>query len=170
MARLAKAEEAGIYAAAQQWVDAALRSDDSLFIPGEPVWSLETIDEFLQRVDRSPDGSGTFLGTFERVLASATPDTTQLAAEILYVHFLINSAIGGPAKRDQIMKVLGWARRDAPLPQNLDSALDGGICNPGLHFGTRRHLQLRQIATLAKNFKRAIRRSAHSRNRRSVEV
>ena len=33
------------------------------------------------------------------------------------------------------------------------SALDSGVCNPGLHFGTRRHLQLRQIATLAKNFK-----------------
>ena len=153
MARLAKAEEAGIYAAAQQWVDATLRSDDSLFTPGEPVWSLETIDEFLQRVDSESVGQGTFIGRHEQSLASASPTTVQLAAEILYVHFLINSAIGGPAKRDQIMKVLGWARRDAPLPQNLDSALDGGVCNPGLHFATRRHLQLRQIATLAKNLK-----------------
>ena len=70
------------------------------------------------------------------------------------MHFLINSAIGGPAKRDQIVQVLGWAGRDAPLPQNLDSALDGGVCNPGPYFATRRHLQLRQIATIAKNFKR----------------
>ena len=153
MARLAKAEEAGIYSAAQQWVDAALRNDGSLFTPGEPVWCLQTIEEFLERVDAESVGQGTFIGRYEDCLASASPTTIQLAAELLYVHFLINSAIGGPAKRDQILKVLGWAGRDAPLPQKLDSALDAGVCNPGLHFGTRRHLQLRQIATLAKNLK-----------------
>ena len=154
MARLAKAEEAGIYAAAQQWVDAALRNDDSLFTPGEPVWSLHAIDEFLQRVDSESVGQGTFIGRYEESLAGASPTTVQLAAELLYMHFLINSATGGSAKRDQIVQVLGWARRNAPLPQNLDSALDGGVCNPGPHFSTRRHLQLRQVATIAKNFKR----------------
>ncbi len=154
MARLAKAEEAGIYAVARQWVDAALRSDDSLFTPGEPVWSLHAIDEILQRVDSESVGQGTFIGRYEESLAGASPTTVQLAAELLYMHFLINSATGGSAKRDQIVQVLGWAGRDAPLPQNLDSALDGGVCNPGPHFSTRRHLQLRQVATIAKNFKR----------------
>ena len=153
MARLAKAEEAGTYAAAEQWVDRALRTDDSLFTPGEPVWSLETINDFLQRVDRSRDSSGTFLETYKRVLASAAPGTTQLAAEILYVHFLINDAIGGSTKRNQIMKVLGWARRDAPLPQDLHDALDCGVCDPGPSFNIDRHLHLRLIAKLAASFK-----------------
>ena len=153
MARRAEAEKAGVYAAAQQWVDAALRSDDSLFTPGVPVWSLETINDFLQRVDSESVGQGTFIGRYEECLAPASHNTIQLAAELLFVHFLINDSIGGSAKRDQIMTVLGWARRADPLPQNLDSALDGGVCNPGPYFATRRHLQLRQIATLAKNFK-----------------
>lgn len=153
MARLAKAEEAGIYAAAEQWVDRALRSDDSLLTPDASIWSVETINDFLQRVDRSRDSSGTFLGTYKRVLASAAPDTTQLAAEILYIHFLITDAIGGSTKRNQIMKVLGWARRDAPLPQDLHDALDSGVCDPGPSFNIDRHLHLRLIAKLAASFK-----------------
>ncbi|MCY3913241.1 MAG: AAA family ATPase [Chloroflexi bacterium] len=153
MARLAKAEEAGIYAAAQQWVDRALCTDDSLFTPGEPVWSLENIDDFLERVDSESVGQGTFIGRYEDCLAPAPHNTIQLGAEILYVHFLINDAIGGGAKRDQIMTVLGWADRDSPLPQNLDGALDGGVCNPGPYFATRRHLQLRRIAMITKSFK-----------------
>ena len=28
-----------VYAAAEKWVQRALRTDDSLFTPGEPVWS-----------------------------------------------------------------------------------------------------------------------------------
>ena len=155
MARLAKAEEAGIYAAAQQWVDAALRSDDSLFTPGEPIWSLETLNEFLQRVDSSSNRQGNFLERFEWQLASARPDTIQLAAEILYVHFLIHTddAIKGSTKRDQIMKVLGWARRDAPLPESLDKALDSGVCNPSASFNIQRHLNLRLVARLAQKLK-----------------
>ena len=30
-----------VYAAAQKWVDCALRADDSLFTPGKPIWSSE---------------------------------------------------------------------------------------------------------------------------------
>ncbi len=149
MARLAKAEEAGIYAAAQQWVDSALRNDGSLFTPGKPVWSSQTIEEFLERVDTESVGQGTFIGRYEQSLVRASPNTIQLAAELLYVHFLINDATSGSVKRDQIMKVLGWARRDAPLPERLDKALDSGICNPGPDFGIRRHVHLRLIARLA---------------------
>ena len=90
MARVAKAEEAGIYAAARQWVDAALRSDDSLFTPGDPVWSLETIDEYLQRVDSKSVGSRHLHGNGieQSARQRLTRPQTQLAAEILYVHFL----------------------------------------------------------------------------------
>ena len=153
MARRVEGEAAGIYDAAQRWVNAALRGDGSLFTPGQRVWSLETLNDFLQRVDTRSIGQGTFLGRLEQRLASASPTTIQLAAEILYVHFLIHSTVHGSTKRDQIMKILGWARRDAPLPEGLDQALDSGICNPGPSFGIHRHLHLRLIATLAQSLK-----------------
>ena len=153
MARRIEGEAAGIYAAAQRWVDAALRGDDSLFTPGQPVWSLDTLNDFLQRVDTRSIGQGTFLGRLEQRLAGAAPNTIQLAAEILYVHFLINNMMNGSTKRDQIMKVLGWARRDSPLPESLDKALESGICNPGPSFNIHRHLHLRLIAQLAQSLK-----------------
>jgi len=71
MARLEQAEEAGIYQAAQQWVDRALRQNDSLFTPGQKIWTLETLDDFLQRVDAETVGQGTFMGRYEDCLIKA---------------------------------------------------------------------------------------------------
>ncbi len=33
------------YTAAQRFVDAALRADDSLFTPGAAIWSLANVDD-----------------------------------------------------------------------------------------------------------------------------
>ena len=45
-----------VYEAAQAWVDAALRSDSSLFTPGEAIWSSRWLRElrehFLDRAGR----------------------------------------------------------------------------------------------------------------------
>ena len=153
MAKLAGPKTTEVYAAARQWVDAALRTDNSLFTPGQPIWSLETLSDFLERVDSSSTAQGRFEERFERQIARAAPNTIQLAAEILYVHFLINNVMNGSTKRDQIMKVLGWARRDSPLPESLDNALESGICNPGPDFNIHRHLNLRLIARLSQSIK-----------------
>ena len=38
-----------VYAAAQLWVDRALRSDDSLLTPGNPIWSSRWLREIRRR-------------------------------------------------------------------------------------------------------------------------
>ncbi|MCY4110841.1 MAG: AAA family ATPase, partial [Chloroflexi bacterium] len=157
MARLKQAEEAGIYQAAQQWVDRALRQDDSLFTPGQKIWTLETLDDFLQRVDAETVGQGTFMGRFEDCLIKASPDTIQLAAELLYMHFLIDAWHGGESKRQQITEVMSWARREPALSPSVDDPLDSGVCDPSVGFGTQRHLHLRTIALIAVHLKQRTR-------------
>ena len=86
--RIAGAET--VYAAADAWVERALRSDDSLFTPGRRIWASEWIDELRRRFLDSPDESqGTFFEKLERQLVGASPEAVQLMAEVLYAHFLI---------------------------------------------------------------------------------
>ena len=47
-----------VYQAAQAWVDAALRSDSSLFTPGEAIWSSRWLRELRERISSTrPDES-----------------------------------------------------------------------------------------------------------------
>ena len=50
-----------VYNAASLWVERALRADDSLFTPGEPIWSSKWLGELHERIlsdqDKSGDGS-----------------------------------------------------------------------------------------------------------------
>ena len=46
-----------VYDAASQWVDVALRNDDSLFTPGISIWSLPNLDDFYNRFVLQPDES-----------------------------------------------------------------------------------------------------------------
>jgi 5-methylcytosine-specific restriction enzyme B len=49
------------YGAAQRFVDAALRADDSLFTPGTTIWSIANIEDLYRRFIEQPDlGSDSF--------------------------------------------------------------------------------------------------------------
>ena len=153
---MAKTDKEGVYAAARRWVEAALRSDDSLFTPGRSIWTLDVINDFHQRFTGQPDDSNDgFMVKFQRQLAEARAETIQLAAEILYVYYLTASreAIGGDNKRTNLKQVLGWADRDIQIPEDIDRAFDDGIANPGTFFQTNRHAQLQLLEHFARNWK-----------------
>lgn len=77
-----------IYSVAGQFVDSALRRDDSLFTPGAPIWSLAVLEDLHRRfVERPDDSSDSFEAKLSRQLADAPPATIQLMAEIVYVSF-----------------------------------------------------------------------------------
>ncbi len=154
-----KSGRESVYAAASRWVDAALRNDDSLFTPGTPVWSVRILDdihdrfdEFVQQPDKSDDS---FEDKFARQLAGAPPQTIQLAAEILYVHFLLPSpgAVGGDTKRHHINRVLEWGKFDVAIPQDLDEVLDDGLVHPGGAFTVWKSEQLSLIVEFARQCK-----------------
>ncbi len=129
--------------AAERFVNVALKSDGSLFSPGKTIWSLPLIEELHGAFVQSPDeSSDTFIEKFRRQLGRVSDDAKQLAAELLWVHFLTPFATGGDKKREIIGRVLSWMKDPPVIPDDLDPALDHGFAKGGLPFGTQRPFQL----------------------------
>jgi len=47
--------EEKVYAAAEAWVERALRANDSLFTPGTAIWTSEWVRELRERFLDRPD-------------------------------------------------------------------------------------------------------------------
>lgn len=145
-----------VYPAIERWVDAALRSDDSLFTPGRQIWSKELLAElrehFIERPDESDDP---FELKLERQLADASADAIQLMAEILFIHLLVAwpRSIGGDRKRWLINTVLSWAPREVTIPADLDATLDHGLASTGIAFLTFRPFQVAVVVLFVEMWK-----------------
>ena len=140
-----------VYAAAEKWVDRALRSDDSLFTPGVPIWSRRWLDDLRRRFLDRPDEWNRpprtdFFEKLERLLVDSPPEVYQLMAEVLYVSYLVVSHRGrggmrGRRKRELIEQVLGWSPVPKAIPDNCVNGLTPGLVHPGLYFFTNFGLQ-----------------------------
>ena len=131
-ARKAGAEK--VYEAASIWVDRALRSDDSLFTPGEAIWSSRWLGELHERFLDQPDlGSGSFYEKLRTQLTGSPREIYQLMGEVLYVHFLIiwRGGMRGDTKENRINQVLGWSGHGMTIPSSLVAGLTPGIANIG---------------------------------------
>ena len=143
-----------VYQAAQAWVDAALRSDSSLFTPGEPIWSIRWLRELRERFLDQPDESDRkFLEKLRDQLADSPPDVHQLMAEALYFHRLIVSTKDGRYKRSTIETVLGWSSSPVAIPDELVAALTPGIANPGQYFHVKRPNQVGFLVEFVEQWK-----------------
>ena len=133
-----------VYAAAQKWVDCALRADDSLFTPGEPIWSSRRLGELRERfLDRPDEGEGGFYDKLKTQLEGSPPEVYQLMGEVLYVHFLIiwHEGMGGDRKREGINRVLGWSPQPEPIPDDWVDGLTPGIASsPGFMMYRQYHV------------------------------
>jgi 5-methylcytosine-specific restriction enzyme B len=143
-----------VYDAAERFVDAALRHDDSLFTPGAPIWSLENINRLHHDfVEKPDDSSSSFVQKFQNQLQHSPPETIQLAGELVYVHLLPADRTGGPAKRKLIHNVLGWSSSPVAIPSELDRALDTGVGGEGVFFLAGRHDQITFLVAFIKHWK-----------------
>lgn len=143
-----------LYQAAERFVDVALRRDDSLFTPGEPVWSLETLQDLHEKfVGRPDESSDSFETKLRRQLHDAPPRTIQLMGELLYVHFLIPINVKGETKREIIRTVLAWSPRPVSIPVDLAAVLDQGVARTGTMYNTARPFQLFFLVNFAQIWK-----------------
>ena len=143
-----------VYAAADAWVERALRSDDSLFTPGRRIWASEWIDELRRRFLDSPDESqGSFFEKLERQLVGASPEAYQLMAEVLYVYFLIVYTTDSSKEQAQVESVLAWSPEPVAIPPELVAALAPGLVNPGPAYHTYRPFQVGLILEFAGQWK-----------------
>ncbi len=130
-----------VYEAAQQWVDRCLKSDDSLFTPGEAIWAAGNLVELRERFLDNPDetkGVG-FLEKLEKQLSGCAVQVYQLMAETLYFHSLIVASHGrggwkAITKLGTITSVLTWSNQEISLQVGIPDALEYGILNPGTNF------------------------------------
>ena len=127
-----KPDRENVYAAAEAWVERALRSDDSLFTPGRRIWTTEWLEELHHRFLDSPDVSDmTFMDKLERQLAGSPPEAYQLMAEVLFVHFIVVSRKDSTGVQAQLRQVLNWSPQPVAIPSELVAGLTPGIANPG---------------------------------------
>ena len=130
-----------VYEATDEWIDCALRSDDSLFTPGTPIWSLDRLVEARERFVFRPDKwkGGDFFGKMERVLAGSPPEVCQLVGEAVYFTYLIahKDAVKQHTKMANINRVLRRSRRRVEVPSRLRDAQKCGIMTPGTFYVTQ---------------------------------
>jgi MoxR-like ATPase len=156
VARLDEPQASAVYAMAERWVEAALRSDGSLLSPGKAIWSPPLIEELYDRFVGNPDtSSDEFLVKLRRQLAEATPDAIQLMGEVLVVHFLIarRASVSAERKREVIGPVLGWSSSPVAIAPDVSAALEDGLCNTGIAFHTYRPFQLALIVEALRSWK-----------------
>jgi 5-methylcytosine-specific restriction enzyme B len=154
MARLKDKDLKPLYEAAERFVEVALRGQDSLFTPGNAVWSDATIQDLYHRFVEQPDYSKrSFELKLQEQLSGAPPETYQLAGEILYVHFLPGKSTGGERKRDVLNTVLGWSPDPVQIPPELAKALDKGLAAEGVAFRIRRPDQLAYLLLFIRKWK-----------------
>ena len=143
-----------VYAAAEKWVERALRADDSLFTPGKAIWSSQWLGEVHQRFLNHPDESkDSFLNKLQRQLADSPPEVYQLMGEVLYFHFLIVTTKNSTDEQRVIDTVLGWSPSPVEIPQELVAALTPGIASPGLFFHTGRPFHVGFLIEFAEQWK-----------------
>lgn len=137
-----------IYDAARSWMICALTSDGSLFTPERAIWTSELLSQLRELILEDPDEWNTqergFFDTLEHLLKDSSAEIHQLAAETLYVFYLIvwRERVGLDGKKRRINETLEWAQLPA-MPKELESGLTPGIADPGafwianynIHFG-----------------------------------
>lgn len=149
-----KPDRHNVYAAADAWVRRALRSDDSLFTPGTPIWTSKWLDELHRRFLDSPDVSDmAFLDKLDRQLTGSPPQAYQLMAEVLYVHFIVVSRKDSTGVQAQLQRVLNWSPQPVGLPSKLVAGLTPGIANPGQAFHRYRPHQVGFVIEFASQWK-----------------
>ena len=101
-----------VYAAAQAWVERGLLADDSLFTPGNAIWTPRWLGELRRRFLDRPDVPGNgFFGKLENQLTGSPPEVYQLVGEVLFVHFLIASQRGIGVERKKPASTGCWNAR-----------------------------------------------------------
>lgn len=145
-----------MYAAAARWRDESLIGNHGLF-SGQPIDGGSAAAELVSAFVEQPDiGDGTFIPKLRSQLADVSTETVQVAAELLYVHFLIISteAIKGETKHGHVNDVVGFrSEGTVRIPDNLVIALMGGAANPGRGFNSYRWKMFGYLIRVFEHFK-----------------
>lgn len=141
--------------AVRHWRDRCLLEGGSVF-SSESIWTAEGFEAldryFVQNLDY---GEGTFFSKLKDQLAPAAPEAKRLAAEMLWVMYVIVShhQMGGETKRSQICDVWSWSGEELdPEHTMLGVPLDWGVAHTGTGYFTHRWREFVFFILLMKNW------------------
>ena len=142
--------------AASTWKKRCLSGDGSVFSDGQ-LWTKRNLAE-LDRcfVQNLMLGSGGFFDKLEVQLEPASPATKKLAAEMLWVMYLLvsESAMGAETKRFQIRQVWAWSGEEIPEDHPmLGDVLAKGVSHPGTAYNTHRWREFSFFITMMEEWK-----------------
>jgi 5-methylcytosine-specific restriction enzyme B len=141
------------YVATEQIVDRGLRHDDSLFVPGRPIWTAEVAVEVAAAIAPEDISPGSFEVKLVKQLDGVSPEGVQFGAEILYVALLAEHDTGAARKRQLVEFVLALLPSPTPIPLDLDTALGSGIATYGQGGRNMRDASLRYAAAFVATWK-----------------
>jgi hypothetical protein len=136
--------------AAANWKQVCLLSDGSVF-SNAALWTLENLKQLHSLfVDNPILGKQKFYDKLHVQIASASSDVKKLAAEALWVLFLIvsESVLGVEKKRERITGVWNLSGEELPSSQNLDDDVLRGLANPGIAFLTKIWMEFGFLLTI----------------------
>ena len=128
----------------------AIRAKDSVFTPGQEVWSLANSQE-LERafVDRPDLGARSFDQKLKDQLSGASDGALQLFAEVWCLSLAPLADYTTTTKRRLLNEILNRMTEPAQLPPVVEDALETGAFSGGVAFKTRRPFQLALLIRLA---------------------
>lgn len=144
-----------LHAAAVRWRDRCLLADGSA-LTDESVWTGGNVAQLVRYFVENLDyGKGDFFSKLKGQLAPADPGAKKLAAEMLWVIYLVvhESAMQAVTKRLQIEQVWTWSGEPAPESEMLGEVLAAGVANPGTAYHTHRWRELVFIIRLMERWK-----------------
>ncbi|NJP06322.1 MAG: AAA domain-containing protein, partial [Chloroflexaceae bacterium] len=156
MARFNLPQNQPLYDTMQLFVDAVLRSDGSLFTPGQFIWTNYHIEELYRRFVVNPDNSSdSFEVKFRRQLDGARPNIYQFAGELTYVHLMVisNDVMSFSARLNLINRILEWSPAPVRIPDDLIKTLGIGVGNPGMAYLIHRPYQLEFLLEFVRSWK-----------------
>lgn len=154
MARHCERDTTLIYEAAIMFRDRCLLSEGSLFFDDTKLWTAENLKALHQVFVGAPDESERSFDTkFRDQIEPAGQSVTRLAAEVVAVHFLFPSSIGGARKRQLVGDILSWHGNTIPEGHLVSRAFDIGIGSGGQGYNTRRRFELYFLIEFASAWK-----------------
>lgn len=137
-------ETARLYEAIDACRQRSLLNQESLFSPGEALWTKENLNELDEKFVRNPDDGGTnFIDKLRSQLAGATPSSVRLMAELLWLLILFPSNIGAVKKKEIVTEIWSWSdEAPPPLEPYLSDEVLGGIGSAGTAYNAQRWREL----------------------------
>lgn len=139
MGRSKRAEP--VLKAAKIWRDRCLVGRGSV-LSEHRLWTTQNFEYLRQHFVENPDeGEGTFFEKLKKQLAPIPGPPKQLAAEMLWVMYLVVSseAMSADTKRLQTRDVWEWSGEQLDVDQwSMKEPLENGVANPGVGYHTHR--------------------------------